>query len=154
MDPVNRGLAAIAAAAEDVNADLAASRDAANAATAAAHAVAAARAEGTREGASSAATGERARIAAIVNAPEAKGREGLANHLAFNTELAPAAAIEMLKVAPIAAPERVSRLDGKVPAPQIDAIESGQGGRDATAGLRAAVIRQIEKLGKKPLTAH
>jgi hypothetical protein len=109
-----------------------------------------AKTEGKKEGTVAAATGERARIAAIVNAPEAKGREGLANHLAFSTELAPAAAIEMLKAAPVAAPEKTSRLDGKVPTPKVDAVESGAQ-RDRAAGLSAAVVHQLEKIGKKPL---
>src|SRR5579885_2133606 len=61
---------------------------------------------------------ERMRIAAILNAPEAKGREGLAQHLAFATDIAPAAAIAMLAAAPMAAPP--SRLEGKVPAPKVD----------------------------------
>ncbi len=97
---------------------------------------------------------ERARISAIINAPEAKGRENLAQHLAFNTDLAPAAAIDMLKAAPVAtAPERTSRLDGKVPAPKVDAIEGENADRDRSAGLHAAVVRQLGKRGLKPKDA-
>lgn len=46
---------------------------------------------------------ERARISAIVNSEEAKGREGLAKHLAFETDTPAEAAVEMLKVSPKAA---------------------------------------------------
>jgi hypothetical protein len=161
MDANSRGLAAIAAAAEPDG-----SRESGTATVRIgagtlkiglsqeehAAALLEAKAEGKKEGNVAAATGERARIAAIVNAPEAKGRESLANHLAFSTELAPAAAIEMLKAAPVAAPEKTSRLDGKVPAPKVDAVESGAQ-RDRAAGLSAAVAHQLEKIGKKPKLA-
>ncbi len=162
MDANTRGLAAIAAAAEPEG-----SRESGTVLITAgasklkiglsqeehAAALVEAKAEGAKEGTAAAAIGERTRIAAIVNAPEAKGRESLANHLAFNTTLAPDAAIEMLKATPVAAPEKTSRLDGRVPTPKIDAVESGDAGRDRAAGLRAAVIGQIEKIGKKPLLA-
>lgn len=48
----------------------------------------------------SAATAERKRIAAIIGAPEAKGRETLASHLAFNTGSSAAAARAILKASP------------------------------------------------------
>ena len=41
-----------------------------------------------------------ARIAQIIDAPEAKGREAMARHLAFNTQTPAADAIELLKMAP------------------------------------------------------
>lgn len=43
------------------------------------------------------------RIKAILEAPEAKGREAMAKHLAFDTDQTAEAAIELLKVAPEAA---------------------------------------------------
>ena len=46
------------------------------------------------------AAGQKRRIAAILNASEAKGREALANHLAFSTDMSPTAAIRALKTAP------------------------------------------------------
>jgi hypothetical protein len=83
-------------------------------------AVAAARAEATRSAQAAESTAksagvsaERARIRAIVDAPEAKGREALAQSLAFDTELAPEAALKA-----------------------------------RTAGLSAAVNRQLAKIGK------
>jgi hypothetical protein len=92
---------------------------------------------------------ERTRIGAIVSSPEAKGREGLAQHLAFNTELPAAEAVAMLKTAPVAAAERVSRLDGNVPAPHVDAVEHDASG-DRSAGLAAAMVRQLAKIHKEP----
>jgi hypothetical protein len=43
---------------------------------------------------------ERKRIAAILGSPEAKGRAGLAQHLAFDTDLPSSAAVATLKVSP------------------------------------------------------
>lgn len=159
-----RGLAAIRAAAESstsataIAAGLAAApgapaaRETPAVEPAAAAVAAAPSAESTGEMVSpeTAKTGERARINAIVNAPEAKGRESLAQHLAFNTDLAAADAVAMLKAAPAAA-ERSSRLEGKVPTPHVDAVERNETG-DRSAGLSAALTRQLAKIGKKPLT--
>lgn len=50
-----------------------------------------------------AAVTERTRIAAIVGSEEAKGREALANHFAFNTAMDASSALEALKVSPKAA---------------------------------------------------
>ena len=47
-------------------------------------------------------TAERQRIAAILNAPEAKGREDLARMLALETDLTPEAARKVLSAAPTA----------------------------------------------------
>lgn len=52
--------------------------------------------------AASAAGTERRRIAAILDAPEAAGREGLARHLALETDMAPKPAIAVLQAAPAA----------------------------------------------------
>lgn len=84
-----------------------------------------------------------ARIKSIIAAPEAKGREALAHSIAFETELPPEQAIAMLKAAPEA--QRASRLDGHVPAPKIDSVDPATSATAVTAGLSAAVQRQIEK---------
>lgn len=63
-----------------------------------AEAAQAARAEGTTQGA----TAERARISAIMNCEEAKGRETLANHLAMNTDDSPEKAKATLAASPVA----------------------------------------------------
>jgi ClpP class serine protease len=47
---------------------------------------------------------ERERIAAILNAPEAEGREQLAHHLALSTDMTPEAARAILAASPKAAP--------------------------------------------------
>ncbi len=96
---------------------------------------------------------ERARIAAIVGAPEAKGREGLAQHLAFNTDTPAPDAIAMLKAAPAAAPERTSRLDAVMAEhqPKIAALEGGNSAKELSAGLSTAVKQELKKIGKQPL---
>jgi hypothetical protein len=83
-----------------------------------------------------------ARIKSIITAPEAKGRESLAHSIAFDTELSHEQAISMLKASPEA--QKVSRLDGHVPAPKVDASETS-GAASASQGLAAAVQRQITK---------
>ena len=55
-------------------------------------------AAGLEEGKKAGATAERARIKAIVGSPEAKGREGLAAHYAYDTEQTAEAAEAALKV--------------------------------------------------------
>ena len=67
----------------------------------------------------------------------------LAHTIAFDTELAPEQAISMLKASPEA--QRVSRLDGHVPAPRIDAVDPASSASTASAGLAAATQRLIER---------
>lgn len=66
-------------------------------------AVAAARAEGEASGRKAGRTEAHARVKAILGAEEAKGREALASHFAFETEMAAEAAVAALKVSPAAA---------------------------------------------------
>jgi ClpP class serine protease len=73
-------------------------------------AVAAARSEGAATGAAA----ERARISAILDSDEAKGRDKLARHFAFATEMSPEAAKAAL-VASEPAAARGSRLDRVAP---------------------------------------
>jgi hypothetical protein len=154
-----RGLAAIAAAAETAEpaAELVSLESAVLDPGAAAHNKSAAPTGAASDSAVGMTAGdakiERARIASIVNAPEAKGREGLAQHLAFNTEMSAPDAIAMLKAAPIAAAERTSRLDGKVPVPKVDAAEHADETANRSAGLAAAVTRQLAKIKKQPKAA-
>lgn len=88
-------------------------------------------------------TAERARIKAIVAAPEAKGREALAQSIAFDTDLAPEQALAMLKSAPEAA--RASRLDGLVPQPKLSTDEPVAESDAVKAGLAGAVNRMVAK---------
>lgn len=57
-------------------------------------------AEATANAVSKAQADAKDRIKAIMNCDEAKGRETLANHFAFETDMAPDAAVAALKVAP------------------------------------------------------
>src|SRR6266536_1236970 len=54
------------------------------------------RAEGIAEGRKAGAAGERERVKAILGSEHAKGREALAQHLAFDTEMPAEAAIAAL----------------------------------------------------------
>jgi capsid assembly protease len=103
-------------------------------------ALASARGEGKAEGVSS----ERTRIKAIMTSAQAKGREQLAQSLAFNTDLPAEQAITVLGDAPEAV--RGSRLDGLVPQPKVAAEENNPDPNAAArAGLAGAVQRQIER---------
>ena len=81
-------------------------------------AVAAAKAEGVAEGAAAAT----ARIGAILGSEEAKGRETLANHFAFKTEMSAEDAVAALAVSPKAE---------SAPSGQAQEQTEGEGGFDA-----------------------
>lgn len=71
---------------------------------------------------------DRARIAGILDHPEAKGRDGLARHLALNTDLSVEAAGAALAAAPKAQPGLASRMAGEntdLAVPQGDAASPG-----------------------------
>ena len=81
------------------------------------------------------AAAERVRFKTILNAPEAKGREGLATHLAYETPDSAAAAIAALRASATASPSRhapvldreaiYARLAGREPPPQAAAADRG-----------------------------
>lgn len=71
--------------------------------------IAAARAEGNAEGVTEATAAERVRISAILGSEEAKGRDTLAHHIAFETDMTADAAKAMLGKAP--------KLESKAPEP-------------------------------------
>lgn len=104
----------------------------------------AANASGRADGAKTAT----ARIKSIITAPEAKGRESLAHSIAFDTELNQDQAVAMLKAAPEA--QKVSRLDGNVPAPKVETGDNADPKANAKAGLAAATQRLVEKTYGKP----
>ncbi len=102
----------------------------------------AARSRGIQSAAgASPAADERARIAAIVASPEAKGREQIANHLAFETDLSAERALAALKASPI----------GLAPLPK-NPIDRGADA-DRLAALDAAIDRQIAKHRPAALSA-
>lgn len=79
--------------------------------------------------ATTAATDERARISAIVNSEHAQGREALARHFAFETDMAPAAAEAALK----AAPKSGDPAAAKYEQPADGGLDMGGGGEPGTA---------------------
>lgn len=86
--------------------------------------------------------GERARVAAIIRAPEGKGREELVRHLAFETNLSAPQAIAALKALPIGTPLQKTRVP-------VDR----ELGADYLAALDAAIGRQIAKHPSAPWSA-
>ena len=95
----------------------------------------------------SAAAAERQRIAAIMDSPEAKGRENLAKHLAFNTSDSVAKAAAILKASPKAA-------QGSNFAANMAAVDNPTVGASAPAadpvldGFAAATMRRYGKVNK------
>lgn len=98
-----------------------------------------------------AATAERQRIAAIMGSPEAKGRQKLAEKLAFETDMAPAAAEAILMAAPreASAPAQgaaafAAAMQAGAPNPAL-----GVGGGDhqpQASGLRAACEAEVSRM--------
>lgn len=87
---------------------------------------------------------ERTRIGAILNHAEATGREDLAKHLAFDTALAPEAAIAMLGKAPkVAAAPSPTTVPQTPPAATVAGLEvlTPPAPQNKTAGLDDAVAR-------------
>jgi hypothetical protein len=80
------------------------------------------------------------RAQAILNHADAKGRENLANHLAFETDMSADGAVAMLGKAPKAAEAQTSRL-GAVPDPKVSSSEQLPG--DAGTNLLASVDRMV-----------
>lgn len=81
------------------------------------------------------------RAQAILNHAEAKGREDLARHLAFETDMSAEGASAMLGKAPKAAEVSTSRL-GAVPDPKVSSGELASQD-DPGASLVAAVDRMV-----------
>lgn len=118
----NSGLAAVHAAATAVSAEEhTAALNSANAENALA--VTTARAEGREAGLKEGATAERTRVQAILGSEEAKGREAFAQVYAFETGMTAEAAVAALKDKPKAEAPKTSRLDGRVPQPNVSAAD-------------------------------
>lgn len=90
-----------------------------------------ARAEGHAEGLKTGATVERGRINAILGHENAKGRDALASHLAFETDMSAEAAQAMLAKAPVAAPAAApsAATPRLVPDPAVAAHDASSGAR-------------------------
>ncbi|MBR0752933.1 hypothetical protein JQ604_12125 [Bradyrhizobium jicamae] len=97
----------------------------------------------------------RTRLKAILTHAEAAGRDELAHHLAFDTDLPADTAIATLRMSAKTVTPRRSRLDGNVPDPKIEFVgEDPRGGFDANQpshGLNAAVDRTLAQRGIKPV---
>lgn len=95
-------------------------------------------AEGQRVAVIAARSDERARVAAIIGSEDAKGREPLAQHFAFQTEMPAEAAVAALKAAPkaeaAAPPNRFEAAMAGVRNPQVGADDTA-GGDDANAAI-------------------
>lgn len=82
---------------------------------------------GHKEGASA----MQERCKAILSSEEAKGREGMANHLAFSTDMDAAAAVGLMKEAPKATaggpPNRFEQTMNQTPNPTVGAELGGEG---------------------------
>lgn len=149
MTDKTSGLAAVAAAADaisktDHDASLATVRTQAEADKTSA--VATATAAGVKDGA----TAERTRIKAILGSEQAKGRDGLAQHFAFNTDMTPEQAQAALDQSPKAEASK-GRLDGAVPQPKVDAVDSKAAADAPVLALRGNLTQQLAKIGKAPL---
>ena len=87
-----------------------------------------------------AAGSERKRISAILSAPAAAGREELAKHLAFESDMAPSAAIKVLEKAGASAPVQTGRLaevmraQGGVRPPAVPSATGGGAPKLSLAG--------------------
>lgn len=77
------------------------------------------------------ASGEKARIKAILGAPEAKGRESLAQHLALETTMSAAAAVAVLKASPAETKGRLAALMKGVSQPHLGAGGGAAGDESA-----------------------
>jgi hypothetical protein len=85
------------------------------------------------------------RTKAILDHADAKGREDLARHLAFETEMSAEAAVAMLGKAPKAAEPAVSRL-GTPPNPTVS---TGDDAPDQGSDLSSAVDRLVQMQAKR-----
>lgn len=105
-------------------------------------------------------TAERTRVAAILRAPEATGRAGLAQALAFDSDMAPEAAVKLLAVAaqdappaaaaaaakPAAAASPLAAAMASVPNPAVgpDAAGPADDSAEALAASAIALARNVQ----------
>ncbi len=95
-------------------------------------------------------TAERGRVKAIMGGENAKGRETLAAHFAFDTDMSAEAANAALATAPKAEAPKGSRLDMLMPgqAPQLkEPGASNDPGADLGASLNGAVDNLVKSRG-------
>ncbi|WP_438278088.1 S49 family peptidase [Nitrobacter sp.] len=105
-------------------------------------------AAGKTEGEKAGAIAACSRAKTILDHAEAKGREDLARHLAFDTDMSAEAAVAMLGKAPKAAAATPSRLSGDLTPPN-PAVTSGEKPLDAGSDLNAAVDAMVASRAKR-----
>lgn len=98
-------------------------------------------------------TGERGRIKLITGGENAKGREQLAAHFAFDTDMSAEAANAALAAAPKAVADKGSRLDALMPGnnPALKEPGASADGDDVGAGLNASMDRLLKNRGLTPV---
>jgi flagellar motor protein MotB len=87
---------------------------------------------------------ERGRIAAILDAPEAKGREDLARHFALNTEFSVEACVSAMKKAPTQAESAAGGFRSEMAGiknPDVASVETGGGGE------KKSLVQQALEVG-------
>lgn len=89
------------------------------------------------------------RIKAILNCEDAKGRETLANHFAFETDMAPEAAVAALKVAPKA--EADAGKGGSYEQRRLAAANLGrpEGGKPEAGGDKSILAASVARVNKR-----
>lgn len=105
---------------------------------------------GKLAGAAPAVTAERSRIKAITGGDNAKGRESLAAHFAFDTEMTAEAANAALAAAPKTEAPKGNRLDALMPNNNPNLKEPGasnDSGADLGASLDGAVDSLVKQRG-------
>jgi len=98
-------------------------------------------------------TAERQRIAAILNSPEAQGREALARVLAIESDLDPEAARRILAAAPAAAPapapNQFAQAMAQIPNPKVGTSPTGD--EPLTAAQEAErILAFVPKANRRP----
>lgn len=110
---------------------------------------------GSLAAATLAVTAERTRVKAIMGGDNAKGRETLASHFAFDTEMSAEAANAALAAAPKTAdPGKTSRLDALMPGnnPSLKEPGTSSDADDPGAALSASMDRLLKSRGLVPVS--
>ena len=90
---------------------------------------------------------ERKRVSDILGAEEAKGRSGLAHHLAMQTDTAPAQAISMLLASPVetaAAPSKPSGFQDAMNHSENPDVGAGEGTPDSAPVAKHPLLAAVE----------
>lgn len=108
-------------------------------------AVAKARIDGLEAGRKEGATAERTRLKAILGSEEANGREAFAQVYAFETDMTAEAAVASLKDKPKSEALKASRLDGRVPQPNVPAADATKDDPVAASARWDGIVADLNK---------